>query len=812
MLQKKRKETTKFSPILEKKITEILVTNGRSFEPFVRTFCYKGENVAKNHLGSLVGVFEVSERTEDSAYIVNFLASVAKKEYFAQGKRGPIESFESALHKINIALAELVKHGNVEWLGKLHGALGILEKNNLHFSATGSGRILLMRNGAFTDISVGLASTESALHPMKTFAEVSSGHLEAADRLLFTTPEIFRLFSLEELGKNALRLEERFPQFLKTALINELDIAGVVYASFSEVPHIVPSEAVQIIPNKPEETPTLANVFSEQAFLTPLREESPPPEQEMSSSGEKNEYIDSKTGHIYIQGETPNEKSTHPFWQKAGLQFEEFRTQIRSLSGSRRRFFRKARKQGLIALDAAREKGLVGVRKGWRGIRRRLPGKSSSPVPGPAPLAPETIRKESFPEKRREGESFVLAQKPEESPSHRPWLLKEKTSESLSQTLSQPKMDGSNALDRAASRAAQLAIHCQKRIIPLFKKLLPFLGIIGGRAAHWSLLSFRKTYTAYREQTKRARLGILVGSLLLITLGISGIWFLGSKSEKSTETSPVSPEGNIADASLIPQGERKAALAGTAVPLANREEKILKPLFLGKSLFLITQNGILRVADNTFYPVPSDTGAVLLATAMEDLQLLFLSTEKKGLLSFSPITRSYTSSTLGLPENAVLGDMGAYLTYLYILESATDQIYRFPRATGGFGERVLWLKEAVPLEKNSRMAVNESIFVSTTPASLESYFQGRKVRSLEMPATPLEIQAVFTQPGLGRVYALDQKNQRLLIWNTEGVLERQFFSEEFGRATAISVNNESTEAYAATEHELLLVPLTDSLP
>lgn len=74
------------------------------------------------------GIFEIDDSSEDSKYIVNFLFSVAKNEYFCNPRRGATESFEAALHKINVALAEIVKHGNIRWLGKLHGTIAILRE------------------------------------------------------------------------------------------------------------------------------------------------------------------------------------------------------------------------------------------------------------------------------------------------------------------------------------------------------------------------------------------------------------------------------------------------------------------------------------------------------------------------------------------------------------------------------------------------------------------------------------------------------------------------------------------------------------
>ena len=138
---------------LEKTISPILVVNNSSLKPYVELFEYEPENIYQQPLGSLVGFFEVKEFSEDSAYIVNFLTSVLKKEYYINPKRPVTESLDSALHKVNMALSELAKHGNVEWLGKLNAAICVLEKNNTHFSVSGDAKIFLYRKQGLSEIS-----------------------------------------------------------------------------------------------------------------------------------------------------------------------------------------------------------------------------------------------------------------------------------------------------------------------------------------------------------------------------------------------------------------------------------------------------------------------------------------------------------------------------------------------------------------------------------------------------------------------------------------------------------------------------------
>ena len=227
-------ETKKGFLFLKKNIADILVAS-HSHEPYIIAFRYSGDNVASQAHGTLIGFFEIDVHDEDSAYIVNFLASVAKKEYFANVRRGPVESFEAALHKVNVALSELVKHGNISWLGHLHGALGILVKTTLHFSVTGEGSIFLFRDKTFRSISEGLIDENAEPHPLKTFVEIASGELFPEDRALFLSPSVWRLFSPGDIERGASRFTpDVLERFLRTALVNELDSAAAILITCEE--------------------------------------------------------------------------------------------------------------------------------------------------------------------------------------------------------------------------------------------------------------------------------------------------------------------------------------------------------------------------------------------------------------------------------------------------------------------------------------------------------------------------------------------------------------------------------------------------
>jgi hypothetical protein len=144
----------------------------------------------------------------------------------------------------------------------------------------------------------GLASDEAHIHPIKTFIEVSSGRLSAGDQILMSSPELLALFSLEELNKHASRMDgERFSQFLKTALVNELDMAGLMVVDVTE--NLTPKSESRSEKKSEDPAPVrVNNVFSQSALMLKTQRNTVYQAVLSSSRVPEEEYIDNKTGHI----------------------------------------------------------------------------------------------------------------------------------------------------------------------------------------------------------------------------------------------------------------------------------------------------------------------------------------------------------------------------------------------------------------------------------------------------------------------------------------------------------------------------------
>lgn len=767
---------------LEKLFKEIVVGTGRAQEPYIIAFHYASDNVAGKDLGTLFGFFEVEIHDQDAAYIVNFLASVAKKEYFANPRRSPTDSFDAALHKINVALAEIVKHGNVSWLGHLHGALGAVSHNMIHFSVTGEGELYLARQENFHSISTGLADTGSEPHPLKTFTEVSSGELFDGDLVIALSPSIWSLFSPEELARSLNRLGPAgFEQFLRTALINELPVAAAAILLCS-----APVEVVKPLPIKkePRKAPVnLENVWSGKTFSDALKPTTRTDEQDSKSTSEtaREEYTDSKTGHIYVQASSENhfdvpesrwKESFDVFLHHAGLQ-------TRSLHIAFKKTFRRIGKESGFLITAASSE--LGAWKRASGRRARLLRRSLEQ------------RFERFQEARELKKTIDI-----------------KKGDSVIEEQTSPISSASASISQYQKVAQEISAAHSNRVAAFTRKTKEvhlFVRSVGNTS--WERLkgwfsSFSATWITWlRSLAGRAIATFLLlpkkmkwligGGVVLIALG--SLFFTLPTTEQEgpvpeapevavapTEAAPAFPPANE-PLSIRLSGERVLAPIGDAPTLALAT--------INDTPFLITGKRITNLKTQESTNAPE---TLRLATGMDDLDSIFVLSESGTLYLYSVTTKKFETNVLPLATGANIHALGSYLTYLYVLDRKAGIIYRFPRAEGGFGVATTWSKESLNLKETSSMSVYENIALVGNDDRPLVFTRGKNTgATFSGSVAPIITDALSFNPANGDVFALDRTNKRVIRWSLTGTLINQYFHESFGETEAILVSSDGTE-------------------
>ena len=733
----KKKPDNKIA-LIKAEFDNILVCSDRQMSPFLEILMQEPENIGNQSLGTLIGVFEVTDTSKDSSYIVNYLISVIKKEYFSKSKRAPIESLESALHKANLALSKLAEHGNIGWLGKLNALVAVIEKNNLHLSQAGTASALLLRSKTITDVSEGLAPEKSELHPLKTFMSVSSGRLEIDDKLVITTDSIFDIFSLEEIKKSSLRFsDKKFVQFLKTALGSELEKAAVLVVKFN-----VQKEALKIEPKKQLEE---LNVFSNNAFAKtkktandPIKEFDREIQKEIQYA--KTGFIDEKTGHIYIKEDTgtamQEENSIH--------------------------YTKKFTNQSIHALL-----GIIAIVKDlFIGLVKKIH------LPNFKNIKSETRKIQP------DYQSLIETVRAQTS-------ARAKVATSLSTIFLAKTMELGRIIFSAKNKLVIISAfqYIYRKSIFLLRLILPSLAKIKNNLHKMD--SKQKLYAILTI------LFIIIVPLFIIRLQNN---LASKKAVELAATNQPAPLALEQDKNIVRIEMLNSIYSG---------KNILKIINLNGTTFAITNTEIIDLEKNKFTPIPSEFTNPVQITMMDDLDLIFLLTASNKIISFSPISNEFKDNAINIPANSSIATIGSYLTYIYLLDTQNNQIYRYPRAEGGFGEKTNWLKDSFTFTDIVDLSINENIFIASQTI-ITKLFRGKiqEISIIEETATPIKIAKITTGEQSGAIFILDVQNARVIQLDADNKIVAQYYNSEINSATGFAVNENTKTIYINSENSV----------
>lgn len=884
---------------LEKKISPILVVNNSSLKPYVELFDYAPENIYQQPLGSLVGFFEIKEYSEDSAYVVNFLTSVLKKEYYINPKRPVTESLDSALHKVNLALSELAKHGNVQWLGKLNASICVLEKNNAHFSVAGNAKIFLYRNTGLTEISEDLAADSTEPHPLKTFVNVSSGRLEKDDRLLITSEDIFHILTTIDLKKNFQRFEgEKFVQFLKTALSNQMEMIASLIVELSE-----PEIEVPVKSTLKKKTLNTANVFSEKTFVETVAAEKIVDEtlSIINPPIEEIEYTDKKTGHIYVQGET-SEPSENPqmalymdsvkeklgeawyltknetrrrlniYKKQIAKKIEQRRQEKERLAKLKEEEMERLREEQEL-LRIRNEERLAEERKAEQILfeQQEIERKEAEMLEQQRNLEFEQKEKQRLLEEEKElAKQKTLAVKSQTKKKIIPKIEDEKIKAEPSQELNfQAKLQ--QAIREQQQRQAVIDLRAPQKSTE--SKIEDFFKEDSGEDETLSVPVHQQA--EIDEQKKRERIETVkknaaiyfekIKNIIANTLDLSKQKFISFTEKRKIDfrdenKSHISPrfskiKNNFSKFStkqktytlvilalifIIPffiarflnKPEKPIVNQLPTTPLTQAEilssEKNIKTGIEAKTILsrqdlngniLITSAGLITFTKSSIvlfdannkekeYQIPSGQGSIIKASFMNDLSLVLIITDQNKVISFSPISQKFADNNINLLGKASEDFFGTYMTYMYVLDSAAGQIYRYPRAEGGFGEKTNWLKSQAQFSKASSLAIDDNIYVADGKQIVKFFKGAPQQMKFESSQTSINYDLIYTSIDSTSLYTLDRLNSRIIVFAKDsGNITAQYHSEKLKDSTSFTIDEKNKTAYMTTTSELISISL-----
>jgi hypothetical protein len=230
-------------------------------------------------------------------------------------------------------------------------------------------------------------------------------------------------------------------------------------------------------------------------------------------------------------------------------------------------------------------------------------------------------------------------------------------------------------------------------------------------------------------------------------------------------------------------------------PAVNFSEEIVRLINLNGQIFAVSAAKIFAWENQQEFSVPDSFEKIEVATGLDDLNLIILINPQGKALAFSPVSKKFQDNILNLPANTQINLAGTYLTYLYLVDANNNQIYRYPRAEGGFGEKINWKKDDSDISQASSIAINENIYLAE-PENLLKFFRGKKqdFNIEESPTKILPFKVAAKIDGQN-IWLLDKTNSRIVKLDLTGRILAQFYHPEIANSADFAVNEETNTIY-----------------
>lgn len=157
---------------------------------------------------------------------------------------------------------------------------------------------------------------------------------------------------------------------------------------------------------------------------------------------------------------------------------------------------------------------------------------------------------------------------------------------------------------------------------------------------------------------------------------------------------------------------------------------------------------------------------VLAGRGLVDLNILTLLTNGAKVLEYSEGNTQIADTADVTWHSGV--DLGTYSNKIYILDPASNQIWRYTRGTDSYSTAQAYFSSEQDLEGAVSISVDGSVWVVKEDGSLLRYFAGEPVEYSinKAPVTSMEgASRVYTELEINQVYVLDPNDQRLFIFD-----------------------------------------------
>ena len=177
---------------------------------------------------------------------------------------------------------------------------------------------------------------------------------------------------------------------------------------------------------------------------------------------------------------------------------------------------------------------------------------------------------------------------------------------------------------------------------------------------------------------------------------------------------------------------------------------------------------------------------------------------------YSIVDGKITELTVKLPSSLQqINDLDFYYDKMYLLDKASNQIYRLTQSGKNFGLPKTWVSDKTSVQNGVSMAIDGAVYVLTDSGQIIRFNSGKKndLAALTVDPALTSAQQIFTGSDLKNMYILDKQNKRIVSFDKQGNLQNQYYSDKFDDLKSIFVNEKDKKIYILNSQKIFLINL-----
>ncbi len=714
---------------------ELFIDRGSATGSALHLFLAQPTPLEQKNLGRIFALIEFTEPFSFSEEVVSYLDDHFFQSHYRSNDFEVEAAFERSLHKVNLAVHDLINQHGEDWVYKTNIVLGVCFAGDIHLSYVGKIEAYLAQNETMVDIIQQPQTAE--VQPLKLFNNIISGKCPEKGALIIATSTLLDYLSLEKIRRS--------------------------------IKDQSPAESVQYFETVFSEQDTLSNVA---AFIIKYERTSASAEGDLAAKNtdesiERSAFGDDRDSmeKLIHQERTTGDLLTPSIWPSLKQRIKSVsktssddsamtsKTTVSQNYGKAQspivtwllkagKFIVYWAKQLFIVLLS-----LARLLYGWLKRFFKNPDSLSSTVGGSMRGTASWWRRLSTPRKIFLGLfiltiiifSIALLRKDKA-------VEKDATAQSYTDTLTQVR----NTLGEVESKQIMKDEVGARELLT------------EAETAFAKVPTDSKAYSEANGNELQQKINDYNGALNKVTT-LTSLENVASFNSIDNATS-------IGKITKIGNNLYGFSDGNDSVYRVNLNDKAVSAIISGSD------------SEAAVHGVENDSAATTLAL-----------TGNKKFVQFNPVLEKTTPVTVTLKDKVAVTDFDVFASRLYILDAGQKNILRLTKSANNYNQSENWLEETAGMENAVSFDIDSSIYVLFKDGAIKKFDSGTESEftvqafSPSLAGATTLIKTAATEP----FYILNPTTQRVVILSSAGKLERQYTNPDFANAKDLWIDGET---------------------